>query len=397
MRFKKTAVRIICCLLAVVSLLGSTVFSASAKTLDELQKELDELQKDQAEIKSEINAIKDNKNKQIEYKNALLSQVNNTKAQIQAYIDGIAALDGDIATNDEAIAKKEAELNELKRQFKLRMRRICMNGGDSANALLSVIVSDNSFAEILAAIKYSETLARHDEKVMKEIIAAVELIEKKQIELEAARGTLSEYQAELMEKKAELDAQVAEVNRVLASLNQSQNQLEGDYAELKKKAEEVENAIKLAALGGNTSVFDGTFMWPLPGKKSNYWISSYADPNRKHPVYGYNTPHTGNDYVCSGINGMPIYAAAAGTIAIAANDVGGFGFYVMINHGKYQGNAYSTLYAHMTRYVVSAGQVVKKGDLIGYVGRSGAATGPHLHLEVRINGQWVLNPDPYFK
>ncbi|MBR5452409.1 MAG: peptidoglycan DD-metalloendopeptidase family protein [Clostridia bacterium] len=396
MRFnRKTILSVVSCILLVCTLFSCLTFNATSATLDELQTQLNQLEKEQAQISSKINSIKNDKNKQIEYKNALLSQINNTRAQIDAYTNSIALVDGKISDTDTRIAAKDKELAQLKNEFKARIRSICMNGGDSTNALLSVLLSAEDFADILTVAEYTKNLASYDAKVMEDIAAAVKAIQSEQANLQSERNTLATYQAKLASKKSDLDSQLATANQLIVSLGQQESQLNSDYADLEREAKKVEEAIRLASINQNNGTFDGSFYWPLPGKKADYRLTSPIQAARPHPVYGTIRAHTGNDYAKAGINGLPIYAAASGTVSIATYNAGGFGYYVMINHGAINGSTYSTLYAHMTRYVVSKGQTVKKGDVIGYVGSSGAATGPHLHLEVRINGSPV-NPDPYF-
>ena len=87
--------------------------------------------------------------------------------------------------------------------------------------------------------------------------------------------------------------------------------------------------------------------------------------------------------------GTPIYAARSGKVTVATYG-GTYGNYVTINHG----DGYSSLYAHMTRYVVHKGDTVKKGQLIGYMGSTGRSTGPHLHFSIFYNGSSV-NPMNY--
>lgn len=88
--------------------------------------------------------------------------------------------------------------------------------------------------------------------------------------------------------------------------------------------------------------------------------------------------------------GSPIVAAAAGTVEIAALDTQhGYGNEVLINHG----NGWETRYAHMSKIVAQPGEQVKQGQLIGYIGETGFATGPHLHFEVIRDGKWV-DPQP---
>ncbi|MDT0574599.1 M23 family metallopeptidase [Croceicoccus sp. F390] len=111
--------------------------------------------------------------------------------------------------------------------------------------------------------------------------------------------------------------------------------------------------------------------------------------SRVHPVTGQRKNHHGLDMAAP--TGTPIYATADGTVEMA-KWYGGYGNYVQIGHG----GATQTRYGHMSEYSVSAGQQVKKGDLIGFVGSTGRSTGPHLHYEVRIAGEPV-DPTPYLQ
>lgn len=108
---------------------------------------------------------------------------------------------------------------------------------------------------------------------------------------------------------------------------------------------------------------------------------------RNHPVTGGRRAHKGVDLAAP--TGTPIYATADGLIGKAQN-FSSYGLYVQIEHGA----DLQTRYAHMSKLAVAAGQRVKKGDIIGYVGSTGRSTGPHLHYEVRIAGE-AVNPVPY--
>jgi len=110
-------------------------------------------------------------------------------------------------------------------------------------------------------------------------------------------------------------------------------------------------------------------------------ISSHFNPNRLHPVLGTTRPHRGVDYAAP--TGTPIRAAGDGRI-VHLGRKGGYGHTIIIQHGT----RYSTLYAHMSRYAskLSAGSRVRQGQVIGYVGMTGTATGPHLHYEFLVDG-----------
>jgi murein DD-endopeptidase MepM/ murein hydrolase activator NlpD len=105
------------------------------------------------------------------------------------------------------------------------------------------------------------------------------------------------------------------------------------------------------------------------------------NPNRKHPVLKTSRPHRGVDYAAP--TGTPILATGNGKVEFIGNK-GGYGRVVILSHG----GKYTTLYAHMSKFKsgMKRGQRVKQGQVIGYIGMSGLATGPHLHYEFRVSG-----------
>lgn len=120
---------------------------------------------------------------------------------------------------------------------------------------------------------------------------------------------------------------------------------------------------------------NGMFMWPVNGG----YISD---------VFGSNRNHKGLDIAAP--EGTDIYAAAEGKVIATGWNTGGYGYFVMIDHG----NGYATLYGHMSKVIASNGAEVKCGDLIGEVGTTGDSTGNHLHFEVRYQNV-CQNPASY--
>ncbi len=108
-------------------------------------------------------------------------------------------------------------------------------------------------------------------------------------------------------------------------------------------------------------------------------VSSNFNPNRLHPIYKTSRPHRGTDYAAP--RGTPVYAAGDGRVTKASYN-GANGNYVFIQHGE----SYETKYLHLTKRSVKVGERVKQGQLIGTVGSTGSATGPHLHYEFLVNG-----------
>jgi len=126
---------------------------------------------------------------------------------------------------------------------------------------------------------------------------------------------------------------------------------------------------------------------PVSNKDLKRVASGYG--NRIDPVYKTVKFHAGLDF--SAPQGTPIYATADGRVITAGNKGDGYGNHVILNHGY----GYETLYGHMVRVKVRYGQVVKRGEVIGWVGSTGKSTGPHLHYEVHKNGR-PLDPIYFF-
>lgn len=124
--------------------------------------------------------------------------------------------------------------------------------------------------------------------------------------------------------------------------------------------------------------------WPLPRE---YTTISSPFGTRNHPVKKEQKHHTGIDIPAP--TGTPIYPASDGTV-IAANWSGNYGKLVVIQHDRYT----QTWYAHLSQINVSKGQDIKREDVLGLVGSTGMSTGPHLHFEVRLNGE-PINPEPW--
>jgi murein DD-endopeptidase MepM/ murein hydrolase activator NlpD len=112
---------------------------------------------------------------------------------------------------------------------------------------------------------------------------------------------------------------------------------------------------------------------------------------RIHPIYKIRKFHYGMDFM--GSTGTPVYATGDGSVIEVSRSRVGLGNYLVINHGF----GYSTYYAHLSRFKIKAGDKVKRGDLIGFIGSTGTSTSPHLHYEVHKNGIAVNPKDYYFR
>ena len=167
------------------------------------------------------------------------------------------------------------------------------------------------------------------------------------------------------------------VNSIINSLNSL-----GHYITAQKKSySEIDNLLK-----NKEQLLRCTpAIQPVSNKDLTRVASGFG--YRIDPIYKTVKLHAGLDFAAP--QGTPIYATANGTVTVAGNTGNGYGNHVVINHGY----GYETLYGHMVKVKARAGQQIKRGEVIGYVGSTGKSTGPHCHYEVHKNGQKI---DPVY-
>ena len=190
------------------------------------------------------------------------------------------------------------------------------------------------------------------------------------------KAKLDELAAQQQSARAAAAGAEVRVNAAVGSLRAQQVQIE---AELQAESDRV--AELLGGGGGGAPMGNGTFIRPVNAPTTSPF--GY----RTDPVTGATAFHGGIDFGAS--CGTPIKAAGTGVV-VTAGPNGGYGNMTLLNHG----GSMATLYGHQSSIIVSAGQTVNQGQVIGYIGSTGKSTGCHLHFEVRVNGNPV-NPLAY--
>lgn len=369
---------------------------------DEIAAQAADLQQQIADNQSETQSIVDKKaniDQQIELTR---QQVENLNQQIQQYNLLIAAKQEEL---DRAL-ENETKLNE---QYKLRLRAMEETGNVS---YWSVLFNASSFTDLLDRIDMIHEISEADQIMLQQlrdvadqISAAKAEVEAGRAELEAAKAEQDVLEQQLSEQRAEADAMITELMSKQDELKAASETYDAMEEEVRQQIletqkayedaladEEAQRQIEAArqeAASGNISRPSGGanssgFVSPLPAG-SSYVSCAYG--YREHPIYGYYSMHYGVDLAAGA--GTPIYAVKSGTVTTATySSVNGY--YVSISHN----DGFGSLYAHMTNYVVSVGDYVNQGDIIGYVGSTGWSTGAHLHFEVFYGGANV-NPMDY--
>ena len=381
--FKRIIIAVLClCFVFGTFFFSPDMFSqkAEAASVDEYQQMIKELEEEKKAIEKEIANLKKDKADQNKIKAAIQKKINNTQSQIKAVDKQISDLDSKIVDAQTNIEIKTQQLEDTKYTFRQRLRTIYMNGGEMTSSL-AVLLSADGLDDLLSKTQLTQSVSAYDSAMMNRILNDMKEIEQNKKDIEKLKVEQNESKALLAEKKTELASQIKEVNSTLGGINSNIGKLEDEIDDIEKAEQSIEDQINAALKGDNNQIYDGEFAWPIPG----YYKVGSPYGYRTHPISGKWKLHKGIDVGGSGIKGKPIIAAADGYVSLAQYNSGGYGYYVVLDHGKGDdGKYYATLYAHMTKYIVKVGQYVRRGQTIGYVGTSGASTGYHLHFEVRV-------------
>ena len=295
-------------------------------------------------------------------------------------------LDKDIIKTEEELKAAQARLQSREKIFYKRVRDIYINGRLS---YLDVVIGSKDFSDFANRMEMLKRILQSDMDLINTIKTEREEIASKKAKLEEDRAKVLELEKVAQEKQNLINQKKAERQAVLERAMNDRDTAERAYNELmassasitamlqQRAAERAAAAAAAASQGGGGATWvqgTGQLAAPVvaPITSDFGW--------RIHPIYGTRRLHAGTDF---GVDeGTPVHAADGGVV-VEAGWISGYGYTVIIDHG----NGMSTLYAHNSDVAVSPGQTVSKGQVVSYSGNTGGSTGPHLHFEVRINGE----------
>lgn len=411
------------------------ISSASAQTKDydqeiaQLEQKAEQIKKDNEKREQQIG----NLSSSVDENNA---QMGLLREQIEGINDEITTYGQLITTQQQKIGEKENEIYLIEQSIEDKQAEIEQKQSDIADLEAQNRENLKKFAKLIRALymnntsdtlpilegsddwynffTYVDVVQNISEQNMDFMNSLLDDIHEQQQLIEGLEDDIKQLNAEkadLLDKKTALEGELsdledkkAEVQQIADSRTSDLYDLSSDNDDLKSQMSQIRSEInasnedveainaaikeliraKQAENSGGTVYSSDGFRWPLDSNLQ--YITTY---------FGYDAWRGGNHYGIdvgnAGIGGKNIYAAQGGTVITAYGDGGwhgGFGNYIIIDHG----GELSTVYAHCSAVTVSVGQTVNKGDVIGYVGTTGWSTGNHLHFETRVNGTAV---DPF--
>ncbi len=361
--------------------------------IEENLKKIEETEQEESDLLQEISDIDGN----LRTSEDQLTEINS---QLSATLNRCEEVEGELGVVRGLLQETEYELEELRKKLikqngilDKRIRNIYKQGNLT---YLEVVLNASDFSDLLNRLSFLHLIINQDATLLSEIKFTKDKTDTKKFEIEKQKEEIEEKQEILKEETTKLEslkiAEESRRNEIQSRMNRKEELLEEicldkvalkqAEKELEKSSQEIAEYIRRIENGEDSPRPVSSFRWPTSGPVTSGFGM------RWHPIFGGYRMHNGIDIGAP--YGQKIVAAQSGTV-IFTGWKGGYGRTLMISHG----GGITTLYAHTSAIYVSEGQKVEKRQKVAAVGSTGYSTGPHLHFEVRVNGE-PQNPMNWF-
>ncbi len=275
----------------------------------------------------------------------------------------------------------QAKFSSLEKDTGARIKMIYQKQRMSLIAAVLSSTDINTFSDI---IYYQNLIMKRDKVRLSEAKRVAQRLAAIKRQIETERLVLAQSINDINQQQRNIQRAIADNSSMIDRLRNDRAYYEKTEKELARQSSSLSDMINRSQANDDIKIASG-FMKPMPGPITSPfgW--------RIHPIFKSRTFHSGIDI--GGAPGAQIRAANSGRV-IFVSWYGGYGKVVIVDHGTINGVKITTLYAHLSEYMVSNGANVVKGQVLGIQGSTGYSTGPHLHFEVRKNGNPV-NPLNY--
>jgi len=339
--------------------------------LEQAQRDLEAVRQKQAQVQNELADLAfqaEEAEAQLRLVEAELVVANENLAVVTAEYEEVSA---ELEQVQAEVADARARYAEKREILGDRIRAIRENGPVDR---LAVLFGAASFREFISRAEILSTIARKDRELVEEVQAEKLALEEKERQVEGRKTRLAALKAEAEEYQATVMAKRNEREQVSRSLEDRRQALAAQLDEMEWHSQQL--AEQVAALVRELNRQAGIFA-PIPPVTPVIITDHFG--MRWHPILGTQRMHYGTDFAANW--GQTVHAIETGVVLQTSyDDV--YGNLVIIDHG----GGITSWYAHNSTILVSEGQAVSQGDPIAYAGSTGWSTGPHVHLEIHVNG-----------
>ncbi len=372
---KNKKICLILIIILTINLLASFVYASG---ISQDKEKLEETNEKIDSLKNQINNNKNETNKVTSEIKSLDKKIDKVEQELEQVQNELSELNKDIENTKAELSEAENNINDKQDTLESRLRVMYKNG---TIGYLEVLLSSERISDFLTRLDLVQSIIDYDVNLLKYMKEQRQIIEEKKDKLITQQSSLSLAKQEVNKKKNELVSANRQKEIRMSQLKKDRVKMEKQYDQLNDLAKKIEEEIRKKQLAAKYA--GGDMTWPAPG----YYRITSPFGNRIHPIFKVKKLHTGIDIGAP--YGAKIVAANSGVVQYSGW-LGGYGKVVIIDHG----GGITTLYAHNSRLLVSAGQKVSKGQAVSKAGSTGYSTGAHLHFEVRKNGVYT-NPVPW--
>ena len=349
---------------------GTTGFATSIEDLTQKQ---NELQNQKEEATQALEGVKTNISETMEDLQELSEKIIQHEAEAEKLELEINELITDI---EEKTINLEASQKNFDEQKALLEKRLIVLYEAGETSYLDVLLHSSSLSDFISNYYMMTEMARYDTELLENIEQATNLIEAEKEALETQKSKLVALQEENDKKIAMVSNMKVLKTNYMNQLTEEEKALQADIEIFNQEMAQIESDL-INLTDSNSAYAGGEMAWPAPG----YYTITSPFGYRVHPILGVTRFHSGVDIGVP--TGGKVIAANDG-IVIKTTYTSSYGNMVMIDHG----GGIVTLYAHGSKIIATLGQEVKRGDVIMEAGSTGWSTGPHLHFEVRLDGEY---------
>ncbi len=365
-------------------LIPLAVVAQKKPTLDQLKNDLKKVDQKKEAAQQNLDATKEiisDVRQEIEGVDTRLEEAENTLEKTAEDMTKAEARQKELG---ESLAEAESELDAKQTEVRRRLRAMYMRGQETT---LSALLGLADSGDVASRQFILDRIAKNDRKLFQDYVVTRDRIESEKKEQDALVTNIATMLETQKTKQDELEKARADKVALMDSLKDRREEMERIVKQFDEDSNGIEKQIndrlQTALKSGKDlpPMGDGQFGPPAAGRSTSRFGMRF------HPILKYNRMHNGIDF--GGGYGAPVYATSDGVV-ISTSRLGGYGNAVIIEHG----GGLSSVYGHLSKIMVDSGSPVKRGQRIGSIGSSGLSTGPHLHFEIRKNGQPV-NPATY--